>query len=123
MAKMGDWRDNKDEEIELDGIGGVNIVVKADVHKSGKERRSLIPNHGANAMQASTSHVMRSKTKQRPKGSPKWQSEQATQSLAYRIMWCGILTQKRSLEMRRGFEYIVRRWNINHNHEHRGMSA
>jgi hypothetical protein len=33
---MGDWRQNKDEEIELDGIGGVNIVVKADVHKSGR---------------------------------------------------------------------------------------
>lgn len=35
MAKMGDWRNNKDEEIELDGIGGVNILVKADVHRSG----------------------------------------------------------------------------------------
>jgi len=35
MAKMGDWRHNKDEEVELDGIGGVNIVVKADVHRSG----------------------------------------------------------------------------------------
>lgn len=35
MAKMGDWRLNKDEEIKLDGIGGVNIVVKADVHRSG----------------------------------------------------------------------------------------
>ncbi|KAM3072278.1 hypothetical protein ACMFMG_009089 [Clarireedia jacksonii] len=35
MAKMGDWRSNKDEEIELDGIGGVNIIVKADVHRSG----------------------------------------------------------------------------------------
>ena len=35
MAKMGDWRQNKDEEIQLDGIGGVNIVVKADVHRSG----------------------------------------------------------------------------------------
>ncbi|PHH61755.1 hypothetical protein CDD81_8002 [Ophiocordyceps australis] len=35
MAKMGDWRDNKDEEIQLDGIGGVNILVKADVHRSG----------------------------------------------------------------------------------------
>jgi hypothetical protein len=33
---MGDWRDNKDDEIELDGIGGVNIVVKADVHRSGR---------------------------------------------------------------------------------------
>ncbi|RDW60875.1 glycosyltransferase family 62 protein [Coleophoma crateriformis] len=35
MAKMGDWRLNKDEEVKLDGIGGVNIVVKADVHRSG----------------------------------------------------------------------------------------
>lgn len=35
MAKMGDRRENKDEEIELDGIGGVNILVKADVHRSG----------------------------------------------------------------------------------------
>ncbi|KAF2766409.1 hypothetical protein EJ03DRAFT_178931 [Teratosphaeria nubilosa] len=35
MARMGDWRDNKDVEIPLDGIGGVNIVVKADVHRSG----------------------------------------------------------------------------------------
>ena len=33
---MGDWRNNKDEEIELDGIGGVNIFVKADVHRTGK---------------------------------------------------------------------------------------
>jgi hypothetical protein len=36
MAKEGNWRDDKDEELPLDGIGGVNIVVKADVHKSGK---------------------------------------------------------------------------------------
>ena len=35
MAKMGDWRHNKDEEIVLDGIGGVSIIVKADVHRSG----------------------------------------------------------------------------------------
>ncbi|ETN42508.1 uncharacterized protein HMPREF1541_01665 [Cyphellophora europaea CBS 101466] len=35
MARMGDWRNNKDEEIKLDGIGGVNILVKADVHRSG----------------------------------------------------------------------------------------
>ena len=36
MARMGDWRENKDFEIPLDGIGGVNILVKADVHRSGK---------------------------------------------------------------------------------------
>lgn len=35
MATMGDRRDNQDEEIELDGIGGVSILVKADVHRSG----------------------------------------------------------------------------------------
>ncbi|BCR85123.1 ANP1/MMN9/VAN1 family protein [Aspergillus chevalieri] len=35
LATMGDWRNNKDEEIELDGIGGVNIIVKADVHRTG----------------------------------------------------------------------------------------
>lgn len=35
LAKMGDWRYNKDEEVALDGIGGVNILVKADVHRSG----------------------------------------------------------------------------------------
>ncbi|RBQ68043.1 hypothetical protein FVER14953_02813 [Fusarium verticillioides] len=35
MCKMGDWRENKDVEVQLDGIGGVNILVKADVHRSG----------------------------------------------------------------------------------------
>ena len=39
MVSMGDWRKNKDEEIELDGIGGVNILVKADVHRSGMPNR------------------------------------------------------------------------------------
>lgn len=36
LAKMGDWRNNKDEEVELDGVGGVNILVKADVHRAGR---------------------------------------------------------------------------------------
>lgn len=35
LSGMGDWRHNKDDEVELDGIGGVNILVKADVHRSG----------------------------------------------------------------------------------------
>ncbi|KAF3934815.1 hypothetical protein ABW20_dc0110628 [Dactylellina cionopaga] len=35
MARMGDWRNDKDVEIELDGIGGVTILVKADVHRAG----------------------------------------------------------------------------------------
>lgn len=41
MARMGDWRHNKDVEIPLDGIGGVNILVKADVHRSGTKLASL----------------------------------------------------------------------------------
>lgn len=35
MCRMGDWRENQDVEIPLDGIGGVNIFVKAEVHRSG----------------------------------------------------------------------------------------
>ncbi|KAL9596480.1 MAG: hypothetical protein Q9179_004596 [Wetmoreana sp. 5 TL-2023] len=35
LAKMGDWRNNPHDEIPLDGVGGVNILVKADVHRSG----------------------------------------------------------------------------------------
>lgn len=35
MARMGDWRQDNNEEILLDGIGGVNIMVKADVHRTG----------------------------------------------------------------------------------------
>ena len=44
MAQMGDWRNNKDEEIDLDGVGGVNIIVKADVHRSGKEIHAIKTN-------------------------------------------------------------------------------
>jgi hypothetical protein len=40
MATMGDWRKDKDEEMQLDGIGGVNIIVKGDVHRSGNKLRS-----------------------------------------------------------------------------------
>ena len=43
MARMGDWRDNKDVEIPLDGIGGVNILVKADVHRAGANSRLITP--------------------------------------------------------------------------------
>ncbi|KAF8473857.1 Anp1-domain-containing protein [Kalaharituber pfeilii] len=35
MATMGSRTDSRDEEIPLDGIGGVSILVKADVHRSG----------------------------------------------------------------------------------------
>ncbi len=41
LVKLGDWRNNKDEEVELDGVGGVNILVKADVHRSGMQQQAL----------------------------------------------------------------------------------
>lgn len=42
MARRGDWRNDKDEELPLDGIGGVNILVKADVHRSGESHELRI---------------------------------------------------------------------------------
>jgi hypothetical protein len=77
MARMGDWRQNKDEEIQLDGIGGVNIIVKADVHRSGlsHQLRRLALLHRTNpAYQASTSHATHSKTKPRLKVLLRWLS-------------------------------------------------
>lgn len=44
LVTLGDWRNNKDDEVELDGVGGVNILVKADVHRSGMD------GHGAEAV-------------------------------------------------------------------------
>ena len=35
MCKMGNYTEDPDKELELDGIGGVSIMVKADVHRSG----------------------------------------------------------------------------------------
>lgn len=35
MALKGDWRHDPNEELALDGVGGVTIMVKADVHRSG----------------------------------------------------------------------------------------
>ncbi|CAN6644217.1 mannan polymerase complexes subunit Mnn9p [Trichomonascus vanleenenianus] len=35
MARLGHWQYDNHEEMELDGVGGVNIVVKADVHRAG----------------------------------------------------------------------------------------
>lgn len=40
LVTLGDWRNNKDEEVDLDGVGGVNILVKADVHRSGEWSKS-----------------------------------------------------------------------------------
>lgn len=35
MAKLGDWRNNDALEIPLDGVGGVSLLVRADVHRKG----------------------------------------------------------------------------------------
>ncbi len=35
MAKIGDWRDSAALEIPLDGVGGVSLLVRAEVHRKG----------------------------------------------------------------------------------------
>ena len=107
MAKMGDWRDNKDEEIELDGIGGVNILVKADVHKSGKTL-CLAFIIWYSYTQASTSHATHSRTKPRQKASQRWQNEQSIKSLVCQTMLYGTLTLKRSLETLKATDRLER---------------
>lgn len=96
LAKMGDWRDNKDEEVELDGVGGVNILVKADVHRSGWLRLNRSKHEAsAESYKELTSHVTRSRTKPRRKGSPKWRKEPDIKWLGYQTMLYGISTPRR----------------------------
>lgn len=38
---MGDRHKDQDREVKLDGIGGVNILVKAEVHRSGKYLQTI----------------------------------------------------------------------------------
>jgi hypothetical protein len=93
MAKMGDWRHNKDDELELDGIGGVNIVVKADVHRSGIFFLFSFDSVGTKrvltGVKELTSHATHSRIKQKPKDSLRWRNEQVTRLLAYQTMWYG----------------------------------
>lgn len=35
MAKLGDWRNSAALEIPLDGVGGVSLLVRADLHRKG----------------------------------------------------------------------------------------
>lgn len=106
MARMGDWRENKDIEIPLDGIGGVNIVVKADVHRAGM--LSIAPSnythtkHASNTFfQASISPATPSKTKPKPKASPKWPAARACRFSVCRITSFGISTRMRNRGMLR----------------------
>ena len=98
MARMGDWRNDKDEEIALDGIGGVNILVKADVHRSGKPtyRTRYRGKPLTRVLQVSTFPAMRSRTKQRRRVSPRWPSEQDTKCSACPTTLSGTSIQTRS---------------------------
>lgn len=109
MARMGDWRDNKDIEIPLDGIGGVNILVKADVHRSGRSkasRRSMISRRLI-TVQASTSRATPLRTKPRQKASPRWLNVRVMACMVYRITLSGTSIRRRSLVMHNGND---RRW-------------
>lgn len=100
LAKMGDWRFNKDEEVELDGIGGVNILVKAEVHRSGRpyQGRKTEGCFANYSIQVSISLVTRSRTKRKRKALRRWPKELDIRSTGYRTMSYGILTQRKSLE-------------------------
>ena len=74
---MGDWRNNKDEEVELDGVGGVNILVKADVHRSGQKPK-VISLAYFDDVKVLISLVTLSKIKRRRKDLPKWPRELVT---------------------------------------------
>jgi len=91
MATQGDWRKNKDDEMPLDGIGGVNIMVKADVHRSGSTCYMFIcPTIlGLTSIQALISHAMLSKTRPKPKDLPRWQNEPATVSMDFQTTLSG----------------------------------
>jgi len=36
MARIGDWRNNPSLEMPLDGVGGVSLLVRAELHRKGK---------------------------------------------------------------------------------------
>ena len=101
---MGNWRDDKDEEIPLDGIGGVNILVKAEVHRSGMlppqvlhwPPECAITPRLTGRFQGSTSPHTRSKTKQKRKASPRWPSELGTRYMVCLIMSSGTTTPMKS---------------------------
>jgi hypothetical protein len=99
MARMGDWRDNKDIEIPLDGVGGVSIVVKADVHREGSSPAPQFMSHDAKLTyqsQALISPLTLSRTKPRQKALPKWPDVQARQCTACRPTLYGTETPTRS---------------------------
>ena len=99
MCRMGDRKENPDEELELDGIGGVSILVKADVHRSGNTTRNLLLQVTCllTLPQASISPAILSKTKPRQKALPKWPSVLVIKSLVCPIMWSGTLILMKSL--------------------------
>lgn len=103
LVKLGDWRKDKDEEVELDGIGGVNILVKADVHRSGTLDfllfccRTVWTMWSLTETQASTSQPTPSRTRPRRKDSPKWPSALDTRWSDCPTMSSGTSTPRRSL--------------------------
>ena len=90
---MGDWRNNKDDEVELDGVGGVNILVKADVHRSGIPQSCLLIKKMSDHMflKVSISRPMHLKIKPKQRASAKWPKGQVTRWLGCLTTWSGIL--------------------------------
>lgn len=110
MCRMGDWRNNKDEEMELDGIGGVNIIVKADVHRSGGSQTRFLSSSypiADRSTQESTFLRTHSRTRPRQKGSQRWPSGPGMACTACPTMSCGTSTRRRrEVTFRAFFAYV-----------------
>lgn len=92
MARMGHWTKDPGEEIELDGIGGVNIMVKSEVHRSGEFSFGCCnaASWTDQMNKASTFPATHLRIKPRQKALQRWQKEQATESLVCLITLFGI---------------------------------
>ena len=50
MAKIGDWRNDHALEIPLDGVGGVSLLVRADLHRKGTFHTEDCYHHAIHAL-------------------------------------------------------------------------
>ena len=101
MAQIGDWRNNPALEIPLDGVGGVSLLVRADLHRKGDLLAPLLPSppptHALTAQcnQASTSPTNPSTTRSKPRAWPNSPASRVTASSACRITSSGTSTRRR----------------------------
>lgn len=99
MVKIGDWRNDHALEIPLDGVGGVSLLVRAEVHRKGNARNPELHNILAEEYKkASTSHSSRWITRLKPKDWPNWRRLPGTKSTVCPTTSSGTLIPRKKLE-------------------------